>query len=437
MRLNTRSRADFAEARKVLAGGVNSPVRAFKAVGGTPLFIRSARGARITDVDGNTYLDYVGSWGPLIAGHAPPAVVRAVAETAKRGTSYGAPTELETALAREICRAFPSIERVRFVSSGTEAAMSAVRLARGVTRRDRIIKFDGGYHGHADSMLVRAGSGAMTFGVPTSPGVPAALAELTFNLPYNDLRAVRSVCARHGAEIAALVVEPVAGNMGVVPPAPGFLEGLREITREHGILLIFDEVITGFRVAYGGAQARFKVRPDLTVLGKIIGGGLPVGAYGGPERIMRQLAPDGPVYQAGTLSGNPLAMSAGLATLGLLRKAGVYAGLERKAAALERGLASAAKATGVPVAINRVGSMMTLFFTEGPVTDCESATRSDTARYARFFRGMLDRGVYLPPAQFEAFFVSLALSMDDIGRTIRAAHESLEEIAKARSHDSR
>ena len=430
MKRVTRSRAAFAEARRVLAGGVDSPVRAFKAVGGTPIFIRSARGARVTDIDGNSYLDYVGSWGPLIAGHAPPAVVRAVAEAAKRGTSYGAPTELETALAREVCRALPSIERVRFVSSGTEAAMSAVRLARGVTRRDRIVKFEGGYHGHADAMLVRAGSGAMTFGVPTSPGVPSALAELTYTLPYNDLRAVRSVCERHGAEIAAVIVEPVAGNMGVVPPAPGFLEGLREVTREHGILLVFDEVITGFRVAYGGAQARFRVRPDLTVLGKIIGGGLPVGAYGGPERVLSQLAPDGPVYQAGTLSGNPLAMSAGLALLGLLRKAGVYAGLERKAAALERGLAAAAKATGVPATINRVGSMMTLFFAEGPVTDCASANRSDTERYARFFRGMLDRGVYLPPAQFEAFFVSMAHSFADIGLTLRAAHEVFREMSE-------
>ncbi len=431
MKRVTRSRAAFAAARKVLPGGVDSPVRAFKAVGGTPIFVRSARGARVTDVDGNTRIDYVGSWGPLIAGHAPPAVVRAVADAAKRGTSYGAPTELETALAREVCRAYPSIERVRFVSSGTEAAMSAVRLARGVTKRDRIVKFEGGYHGHGDSMLVRAGSGAMTFGVPTSPGVPAALAELTFTLPYNNLEAVRDLCGRHGGEIAAVVVEPVAGNMGVVPPAPGFLEGLRELTREHGILLVFDEVITGFRVAYGGAQARFGVRPDLTVLGKIIGGGLPVGAYGGPEAVMSQLAPDGPIYQAGTLSGNPLAMSAGLALLELLRKPGTYAGLEGKSDALARGLLAAAKAAHVPVTLNRVGSMMTLFFAEGPVTDCASANRSDTARYARWFRGMLDRGVCLPPAQFEAFFVSLAHTYADIGRTVRAAHEALAEIAKA------
>ena len=429
MKQVTRSRRAFAEARKVLAGGGNSPVRAFKAVGGTPLFIESARGARITDVDGNSYVDFVGSWGPLIAGHAPAPVVRAVAEAARRGTSYGAPTELETALAREVCRAFPSIERVRLVNSGTEAAMSAVRLARGVTRRDRIVKFDGGYHGHADSMLVRAGSGALTFGVPTSPGVPAALAELTFTLPYNDLRAVRELCERHGGEIAAVIVEPVAGNMGVVPPAPGFLEGLRDVTRRHGILLIFDEVITGFRVAYGGAQALYKVRPDLTVLGKIIGGGLPVGAYGGPERIMGQLAPDGPVYQAGTLSGNPLAMSAGLAMLAILRKAGTYAALERKADALARGLLAAAKAAGVPVTLNRVGSMMTLFFADRPVTDCASANRSDTQRYARFFRGMLDRGINLPPAQFEAFFVSTAHAFGDIGRTVRAAHQVLAEIA--------
>jgi glutamate-1-semialdehyde 2,1-aminomutase len=431
MKQVTRSRRAFAEARKVLAGGVNSPVRAFKAVGGTPLFIRSARGARVTDIDGNTYNDSVGSWGPLIAGHAPGPVVDALVAAAKRGTSYGAPTELETALAREVCRAFPSIERVRFVNSGTEAAMSAARLARGVTRRDRIVKFDGGYHGHADSMLVRAGSGAMTFGVPTSPGVPAALAELTFNLPYNDLDAVRALCAKHGDAIAAVFVEPVAGNMGVVPPAPGFLEGLREVTRQHGILLVFDEVITGFRVAYGGAQARFKVKPDLTVFGKIIGGGLPVGAYGGPERVMSQLAPDGPVYQAGTLSGNPLAMSAGLAMLAILRKPGVYAGLERKADALARGLLGAAKAAGVPVTLNRVGSMMTLFFTDRPVTDCASSTTSDTDRYARYFRGMLDRGVYLPPAQFEAFFVSAAHAFADIGRTVRAAHEVLAGVARA------
>jgi glutamate-1-semialdehyde 2,1-aminomutase len=308
--------------------------------------------------------------------------------------------------------------------------MSAARLARGVTGRDRIVKFEGGYHGHADSMLVRAGSGAMTFGVPTSPGVPAALAELTFTLPYNDADAVRAFCAKHGDGIAAVFVEPVAGNMGVVPPAPGFLAALREATQRHGILLVFDEVITGFRVAYGGAQALYKVKPDLTVLGKIIGGGLPVGAYGGPERIMSRLAPDGPVYQAGTLSGNPLAMSAGLAMLETLRKPGVYAGLERKADALARGLLGAAKAAGVPVTLNRVGSMMTLFFTEGPVTDCASANRSDVARYARFFRGMLDRGICLPPAQFEAFFVSTAHSFADIGRTVRAAHQVLVEIAK-------
>jgi glutamate-1-semialdehyde 2,1-aminomutase len=430
MKRVTRSRQAFAEARRHLAGGVDSPVRAFKAVGGTPLFIRSARGARVTDVDGNTYLDYVGSWGPLIAGHAHPQVVRAVVEAAKRGTSYGAPTELETALAREVCRAFPSIERVRFVNSGTEAAMSALRLARGHTGRRRIVKFDGGYHGHADGLLVRAGSGALTFGVPTSPGVPPALAELTFTLPYNNLDAVKALCAKHGGEIAAVAVEPVAGNMGVVPPAPGFLDGLREITRAHGILLIFDEVITGFRVAYGGAQALYAVRPDLTILGKIIGGGLPVGAYGGPAEIMAKLAPDGPVYQAGTLSGNPIAMSAGLAMLALLRRPGVYTSLDRKAAALARGLTEAARRAGVPVTLNRVGSMMTLFFTDGPVTDCATANRSDTARYAAFFRGMLDRSVYLPPAQFEAFFVSTAHSFADIGRTVRAAHQVFRELAR-------
>ena len=420
-----RSEELLKAAEQVMPAGVNSPVRAFRGVGGHPPFIARGEGARLTDVDGRSYVDFVGSWGPLILGHAPAAVVEAITETARRGTSYGAPTELEVRMAETIAAAYPSMEMVRLVSSGTEAAMSAIRLARGATGRDVLVKFDGGYHGHADSLLVKAGSGGATFSIPDSRGVPANLAALTVTLEFNDIDGLRELFRRRGGEIAAVIVEPVAGNMGVVPPAPGFLEALREVTSEHGALLIFDEVITGFRIAYGGAQERYGIRPDLTCLGKIIGGGLPVGAYGGRRELMSNIAPLGGVYQAGTLSGNPLAVAAGLATLAALRTAGVYERLEYLGARLEHGLREAARKTGVPMAINRVGSMLTAFFCEGPVTDYTSARRADTKRYATFFHGMLERGVYLAPSQFEAAFVSLAHGDADLDHAARAAVESL------------
>ncbi|HEV8143163.1 MAG TPA: glutamate-1-semialdehyde 2,1-aminomutase [Methylomirabilota bacterium] len=415
-------------AERVMPGGVNSPVRAFRGVGGQPPFIARGDGARITDADGRTYIDFVGSWGPLILGHAPAAVVEAITETARRGTSYGAPTELEVRMAETIAAAYPSMEMVRLVSSGTEAAMSAIRLARGATGREHLVKFDGGYHGHADSLLVKAGSGGATFSIPDSRGVPAALAALTVTLEFNDVAGVRDLFRRRGGEIAAVIVEPVAGNMGVVPPAPGFLESLREVTAEHGALLIFDEVITGFRIAYGGAQERYGVQPDLTCLGKIIGGGLPVGAYGGRREVMANVAPLGGVYQAGTLSGNPLAVAAGLATLAALRTSGVYERLEHLGARLEFGMREAARKAGVALAVNRVGSMMTGFFCDGPVADYTSARRADTKRYAAFFQGMLERGVYLAPSQFEAAFVSLAHSDADLEHAARAATESLAAL---------
>jgi len=423
--MGERSRQLFAEAVGYFPGGVNSPVRAFRAVGGDPFFVASAKGSRITDVDGRTYIDYVGSWGPMILGHAHPRVVAAIQRAAEAGTSYGAPTELEIRLARLVRAAFPALERMRFVSSGTEACMSALRVARGFTRRDGIVKFEGGYHGHADSLLVKAGSGAMTFGVPDSLGVPADLARHTRTLPYNDLSAVRAAFAERGQEVAAVIVEPVAGNMGVVVPRPDFLAGLREITRRHGALLIFDEVITGFRVAWGGAQERFGIRPDLTCLGKIVGGGLPVGVYGGRADIMEQVAPLGAVYQAGTLSGNPLAMAAGVETLTLLQAPRVYDDLEAKGARLETGLREAAAAAGVPAQVSRVGSMLTAFFTATPVTDYATAKTADAKRYGAFFRAMLARGVSLAPSQFEAAFVSLAHTTEDLEVTIAAARESL------------
>src|SRR5690242_5196374 len=370
-------------ASRVIPGGVNSPVRAFRAVGGAPPFIERGEGARIIDADGRAYIDFVGSWGPLILGHAAPAVVEAVTEAARRGTSYGAPTALEVQMAEAVTAAYPSMEMVRLVSSGTEAGMSAIRVARGFTGRDVIVKFDGCYHGHADSLLVKAGSGGATFGVPDSLGVPPALAALTLTVPFNDLDAVRRTLEAHAGQVAAIIVEPVAGNMGVVPPAPGFLPGLRDLATQHGALLIFDEVITGFRVAWGGAQARYDVRPDLTCLGKIIGGGLPVGAYGGSRALMERVAPLGGVYQAGTLSGNPLAVAAGLATLRALERTGTYERLEALGARVERDVTEAAAACGVPVTINRVGSMLTVFFTDRPVTDYASAKAADTARYAR------------------------------------------------------
>ncbi len=423
-----RSAALFAEAQRYLPGGVDSPVRAFRAVGGTPRFIERAEGARVWDADGNEFIDYVGSWGPLITGHAHPEIVSAIRDAAGRGTSYGAPTESEITLARLVTEAVPSMELVRFVSSGTEAAMSALRVARAATGCERIIKFDGCYHGHSDALLVQAGSGPLTLGQADSAGVPAAFAAATLSLPYNDLDAVRAAFARYPGEIAAVAVEPVAGNMGVVPPAPGFLEGLREITRAEGALLLFDEVITGFRVAYGGAQARYGVTPDLTCLGKIIGGGLPVGAYGGRRELMELVAPLGPVYQAGTLSGNPLAMAAGIAQLRLLGRPGVYEELEEKGATLADGLAEAAHAAGIPHFGARVGSMTTLFFTAGPVTDYMGAKRSDTTLFARFHGALLARGVYLAPSQFEATFVSTAHTADDLRATLAAAREALREI---------
>jgi len=423
----TRSEELFARAQRVIPGGVNSPVRAFKAVGGSPPFIVWGERSRVRDADGRVYIDYLGSWGPLILGHAFPDVVQAVRDAALSGTSYGAPCPAEVELAERVVRSMPSIEKVRFVSSGTEAAMSALRLARGFTGRNKILKFEGCYHGHADSLLVAAGSGVATLGIPGSPGVPAGTVADTLTAPYNDVRAVEQVVAAHGADLAAVIVEPVAGNMGCVLPAAGYLESLREITRRTGALLIFDEVITGFRLGLGGAQAQYRVTPDLTCLGKIIGGGLPVGAYGGRGEIMARVAPDGPVYQAGTLSGNPLAMAAGCAALDALQAPGVYERLAALTTKLTDGLAAAAKAAGVDVTINRAASMFTVFFRSGPVTDYASAKASDTARFARFFHGMLRRGVYLPPAQFEAAFVSLAHTELDVHTTVQAAREALAE----------
>jgi len=411
-------------AARVIPGGVNSPVRAFRAVGGAPLFVARAEGSRLWDADGRAYIDFVGSWGPLILGHAAPAVVEAVIEAARRGTSYGAPTALEVEMAETVAAAYPSMEMVRLVSSGTEAAMSAIRVARGATGRDVLVKFDGCYHGHADSLLVKAGSGGATFGIPDSKGVPAALAELTLTVAFNDLDAVRDLFRRRGDRIAAVIVEPIAGNMGVVPPAPGFLQGLREVTREHGALLIFDEVITGFRIAYGGAQELYHVHPDLTCLGKIIGGGLPVGAYGGSRAVMSEVSPLGGVYQAGTLSGNPLAVAAGLAAIRALADRRAYLRLETLGARLEQGLREGAAKAGAPLTVNRVGSMLTAFFCAGPVRDYASARQADTASYARFFQAMLARGVYLAPSQFEAAFVSLAHSEADLALATQAAAEA-------------
>ncbi|HUJ32569.1 MAG TPA: glutamate-1-semialdehyde 2,1-aminomutase [Candidatus Acidoferrum sp.] len=428
LRPRPRSAQLFARAQQILVGGVDSPVRAFRAVGGTPLVIDHAQGSRLWDIDGREYVDYVCSWGALILGHAHPDVVAAVADQASRGTSYGMTSPLEVELAEQIARALPSIERIRFVSSGTEATMSAIRAARGFTKRDLILKFEGGYHGHSDSFLVEAGSGLATLGISSSPGVPDAFAKLTLNAPYNDLAAVEKLFREHGGKIAAVIVEPVAANMGVAPPAAGFLEGLREITRRDGALLIFDEVITGFRVAYGGAQRLFGIAPDMTTLGKIIGGGLPVAAYGGRGEIMEMVAPLGPVYQAGTLSGNPLAMRAGLATLPKLEAPGFYEELNKKTQRLADGLRSALSDSGIPGCVNVAGSLLTLFFTTEPVSDYAGAKKSNTARFGAFFREMLERGIFLPPSQFEAFFVSAAHTDGDIDRTINGARESLRAL---------
>lgn len=426
--VTSRSQSLHTEAQRYMPGGVNSPVRAFRAVGGEPLFIARGEGPYIYDVDGQRYIDYVLSWGPLILGHAHPQVVSALKEAAERGISYGAPTALETDLAKRIVEAVPSVEMVRFVSSGTEATMSALRLARAYTGRSKIIKFEGCYHGHADFLLVRAGSGVTTLGLPDSAGVPEGTAQNTLVAPYNDPQAVDALFSENREEIAGVIVEPVAGNMGVIPPEPGFLEGLRGATKAEGALLIFDEVITGFRVAYGGAQALYGVTPDLTCLGKIIGGGLPVGAYGGRREIMEMVAPLGPMYQAGTLSGNPLSMTAGIETLKALAEPGAYQRLEEKAARLADGLRAAAEAAGVSVFQTRVGSMFCTFFSPERVVDCASAKRSDTGKYARFFRAMLANGVYLAPSQFEAGFLSLAHSEQDIERTIEAAEGALSGL---------
>jgi glutamate-1-semialdehyde 2,1-aminomutase len=418
----------FERGKKVLVGGVDSPVRSFRSVGGTPLVVDRAQGARIRDVDGHEYIDYVCSWGALILGHAHPDVAAAIAEQAWRGTSYGMTSPLEIELGEKIAAAMPSIERIRFVSSGTEATMSAVRAARGFTKRDLILKFEGCYHGHSDSFLVEAGSGLATFGIASSAGVPEALAKLTLNAPYNDLEAVEQIFTQHKGKIAAAIVEPVAANMGIAPPALGFLEGLREITAGEGALLIFDEVITGFRIAYGGAQKRFGIRPDLTTLGKIIGGGLPVAAYGGRRDVMEMVAPLGPVYQAGTLSGNPLAMSAGLATLPKLEAPGFYDELSKKSGRLGEGLRAALKDSGITAHVNVAGSLLTLFFAPEVVLDYADAKRADSKRFAAFFTEMLHRGILLPPSQFEAMFVSAAHTDADIEQTIEAARESLKAL---------
>ncbi len=423
-----RSKRLFEEAKKHIPGGVNSPVRAFRSVGGEPLFIKKAKGSKIYDVDGKAYIDYVLSWGPMILGHAHPTVTAALKKAIADGTSFGAPTELEITLAKMVKKAVPSIEMVRMVSSGTEATMSAIRAARGFTGRDRILKFDGCYHGHGDSLLVKAGSGVATFGLPDSPGVPADLAKHTLTVAYNDLAAIKEIAAREGDRIACIIVEPVAGNMGCVPPEPGFLPGLRSVCDQYGIVLIFDEVMTGFRVAYGGAQRLYNIKPDLTCLGKVIGGGLPVGAYGGKLEIMQKIAPIGPIYQAGTLSGNPLAMVAGIETLKLLTKPGVYKTLEKSSADLEKGIKAAALEAGVPTTFNRVGSMFTSFFTDRKVKDFASAKTSDTARFGKFFLSMLKNGVNLAPSQFEAAFMSLAHSRADISKTIEAARKSLKGL---------
>ena len=423
-----KSAALFARAQAVIPGGVNSPVRAFKAVGGSPRFIASAKGATITDVDGQTYIDYVMSWGPLIHGHAPPALIAQLGKVARLGTSYGAPTELEVLIAEKVRALVPSIEMVRFTSSGTEATMSAVRVARAATGRDRIIKFAGCYHGHADGFLVEAGSGALTLGVPTSPGVAASVAALTLTATFNDLDSVAALFEANTAQIAAVVVEPIVGNMGTVPLAVGFLQGLRTLCDQHGALLIFDEVMTGFRVHRGGAQALYGVWPDLTCLGKIIGGGLPVGAYGGRKDLMSLVAPACPMYQAGTLSGNPLAVTAGLWSIGQLT-ATLYRTLDRLTRRLGDGLRAAAKDAGVPLQVNRVGSMITPFFTGTPVTDYATATTSDTARYGQFHRAMLARGIYLPASQYEAWFLSAAHTERHVDRTIAAAREAFAEFA--------
>lgn len=428
MILRTKSERLFSEALRYIPGGVNSPVRAFRAVGGTPFFAEKAQGAHIWDVDGNDYIDYVGTWGPAILGHAHPGIIRAVQQAAKKGTSFGIPNALEVEMARRICSLVPSVQKVRMCNSGTEATMSAIRLARGFTRRDKIIKFEGCYHGHADSLLVKAGSGALTFGAPDSAGVPAAFTQHTVVLPYNAPEAVSAAFAANRSQIAGIIVEPVPGNAGLYLPQPGYLEFLREITRTDGALLIFDEVMTGFRLAPGGAQERFGITPDLSCFGKVIGGGLPVGAFGGRAEIMDFLAPLGPVYQAGTLSGNPLAMAAGIAALEELSLGNAYAKLEKLGAILEAGMTEAARAVGVPVQFNRCGSMFCAYFTAQPVHNLAEAMNSDRERFKKYFHAMLEQGIYLAPSQFEAGFLSTAHTEADIEKTIGAARKGFERI---------
>ena len=425
----SKSQALFDRALKHIPGGVNSPVRAFRGVGGTPVFFREGRGAYLTDVDGNRYVDHVGSWGPLILGHAHAAVLEAVAEAARHGTSFGAPHAAEVELAELVCTQMPAVESLRLTSSGTEATLAAVRLARGFTGRDAVVKFEGCYHGSGDPFLVKAGSGVETLGLPDSPGVPAALAQLTLTLPFNDQDAVRALFAQSGERIACVIVEPVVGNMGVLVPRPGFLEGIQSLARAHGALFVLDEVMTGFRLAPGGAQELYGLRPDLTCLGKIIGGGLPVGAFGGRREVMESIAPAGPVYQAGTLSGNPLAVAAGLACLRALAAPGVYARLEATGRALADGLLAEARAAGIPVTLNRVGSMWTLFFTPGPVFDYPTAKTSNVRRFGSFFHALLDEGVYLPPSQFEAAFVSLAMGEPEVTHTLEAARKAFRSLS--------
>jgi glutamate-1-semialdehyde 2,1-aminomutase len=418
----------FRKASVLMPGGVNSPVRAFRAVGGKPVFIEKAKGSRLFDVDGNVYIDYVLSWGPLILGHAHPAVVKALKKAVEKGTSYGAPTPLEVELAALVLKAYPSMDRVRMVNSGTEATMSAIRAARGFTGRDKIIKFEGCYHGHADGLLVKAGSGATTFGVPDSPGVPKSYAKNTITLPFNDIRALSTVIRQDWKSIACVITEPVIGNIGCVLPKSGFLETLRKLTKEYGIVLIFDEVMTGFRLSYGGAQEYYGIRPDMTCLGKVIGGGLPVGAYGGRKEIMSMVSPEGPVYQAGTLSGNPLAMTAGIETLRILSAKSVYNKLERQAAMLERGLVDAAKKAGVSTMFYRAGTMFCSYFTGTHVVDYVTAKTADTKKFSKFFSLMLESGVYMAPSQFEAGFISLAHTEQDIEKTVRAAYRSFLKV---------
>jgi len=427
--MGKQSEALFQRAQLIIPGGVNSPVRAFGSVGGTPPFIEQGQGSRIFDADNLQYIDCVGSWGPMILGHGHRYVVEAVKKAATRGFSFGAPTVGEVELAEMVIAAIPSIEMLRLVNSGTEATMSALRLARAATNRKKILKFDGGYHGHVDALLVKAGSGAATFNVPDSAGVPEEITRLTLSVPYNHLDAVTRAMDEHGSDVAAIIVEPVAGNMGCVPPAEGFLQGLRKICDERGSLLIFDEVMTGFRVAYSGAQSLYGVRPDITTLGKIIGGGMPIGAYGGPKHLMSMVSPLGPVYQAGTLSGNPIAVAAGKSTLGVLKNSSIYRDLEERSAEFENGVRKAAEKHGVPITLNRVGSMWTIFFTAGPVTDYESANTSNREKFARFFHLMLAEGVYLPPSQMEAAFFSAAHAKKDIQQLIERTERALKKVA--------